>query len=137
MGYQGSDQTVRRFIASWRWTDPPLPTGTPRFQPYSPRHVAWMFMLQRDALSKEEADYLEHLRTDEQIADLSDLAQTFCRMVRDRDVACLDICWEQQRPARSVSCTALLRTSSRITLRFAQPSRFPGATARRKGTSRD
>jgi transposase len=91
MGYQGSDQTVRRYIASWRWADPPLPTGTSAFQPYSPRHVAWIFMQQPDTRSAEEVDYLEHLRTDEQIADLHDLAQTFCRMVRDRDVACLDV----------------------------------------------
>jgi transposase len=90
-GYRGSDQTVRRYIASWRWADPPLPTGTSALQPYSPRHVAWLFMQQLDTLSAEEAAYLEHLRTDEQVADLYDLAQTFCRMVRDRDVACLDV----------------------------------------------
>lgn len=90
MGYQGSDQTVRRYIASWRWTDPPLPTGTSAFQPYSPRHVAWLFMQQRNTLSNEETTYLEHLRTDGQVAGLYDLVQTFCRMVRDRDVACLD-----------------------------------------------
>jgi transposase len=91
MGYQGSDQTVRRYIASWRWADPPLPTGTPRFQPYSPRHVAWMLMQRSDTLSLEEVDYLDHLQTDEQIADLYDLTQTYCRMIRDRDAACLDI----------------------------------------------
>jgi transposase len=90
-GYQGSDQTVRRYIASWRWADPPLPTGTSALQPYSPRHVAWLFMQLRDSLSSEEAAYLAHLRTDEQVADLYDLVQTFCRMIRDRDVACLDV----------------------------------------------
>jgi transposase len=91
LGYRGSDQTVRRYIASWRWADPPLPTGTSAFQRYAPRHVAWIFMQRPDAISAEEADYLEHLRSDEPIADLYDLAQTFCRMVRDRDVACLDV----------------------------------------------
>jgi transposase len=48
-------------------------------------------MQQPDILSAEEVAYLEHLRTDEQVADLYDLAQTFCRMVRDRDVECLDV----------------------------------------------
>jgi transposase len=91
LGYRGSDQTVRRYIASWRWADPPLSIGTSAFQPYAPRHVAWLCMQQLDTLSKEEADYLEHLRTDEHVADLYDLAQTFCRMIRDRDVACLDV----------------------------------------------
>lgn len=91
MGYRGSDQTVRRHIASWRWADSPLPTGTSAYQPYSPRHIAWIFMQPPDTLSVEETDYLEHLRTDTQVADLYDLAQTFCRMVRDRDVACLDV----------------------------------------------
>jgi transposase len=90
-GYHGSDQTVRRYIAAWRLDDPPLPTGTSALQPYAPRHVAWMFMQQADRLTGEEADYLEHLRADEQIADLYDLAQTFRRMIRERDVACLDV----------------------------------------------
>lgn len=91
MGYRGSDQTVRRYIALWRWADPPLLTGTSARQPYSPRHVARLFMQQPDTLSAEEADYLEHLRTDEQIAGLYDLGQTYCRMIRDRDASCLDV----------------------------------------------
>lgn len=90
-GYQGSDQTVRRYIASWRFADPPPPTGTSSFQPYLPRHVAWMFMQQSDTLSAEEAVYLEQLRADERIADLYDLVQTYCQMIRDRDAACLDL----------------------------------------------
>ncbi len=91
MGYRGSDQTVRRHIAAWRLTDPPLPTGTSAFQPYAPRHAAWLFMQQPDTLSTEEVDYLTRLQTDEQMADLYDLVQTYCRMIRDRDAACLDV----------------------------------------------
>lgn len=91
MGYQGSDQTVRRYIASCRWADPPLPTGTSSFQPYSPRHVAWMFMQRSETLSPEEVDHLDQLQTDKQIANLYDLTQTYCRMIRDRDAACLDV----------------------------------------------
>jgi transposase len=89
LGYRGSDQTVRRHIAAWRLADPPLPTGTSALQPYAPRHVAWMFMQQADTLTGEEADYLNYLRVAEQMADLYDLVQTFCRMIRERDVACL------------------------------------------------
>lgn len=91
MGYRGSDQTVRRHIAAWRLADPPLPTGTSALQPYVPRHVTWMFMQRADTLTVEEAAYLQHLRIDQQTADLYDLVQTFCRMIRDRDVACLDV----------------------------------------------
>jgi transposase len=91
MGYQGSDQTVRRHIAVWRLADPPLPTGTSAFQPYTPRHVAWVFMQQPATLSAEEVDYLKRLQTDDQMADLYDLVQTYCRMIRDRDAACLDV----------------------------------------------
>lgn len=90
-GYRGSDQTVRRHIASWRLADPPLPTGTSPFQPYAPRHVVWVFMQQPATLSTDEAAYLEQLRMDEQMADLYDLAQTFGRMVRDQESACLDV----------------------------------------------
>jgi hypothetical protein len=50
-----------------------------------------MFMQQADTLTGEEEDHLQHLRADEQTADLHDLIQTYCRMNRDRDVACLAV----------------------------------------------
>ena len=49
-----------------------------------------MFMQRADTLTEEEADYLQHLRTDAQTADLYDLDRAFCCMIRERDVACLD-----------------------------------------------
>jgi transposase len=121
MGYQGSDQTVRRHIAVWRLTEPPLPIGTSAFQPYTPRHVAWVFMQQRDTLSAEEVDYLKRLQTDDQMADLYDLVQTYCRMIRDRDAACLDV-WlgaAQGSPFRDLRGFALHSQQDRAAVRAA------------------
>lgn len=50
-----------------------------------------MFMQQADTLTGEEASYLQHLQVDEQTANLYDLVQTFCRLIRERDVACFDV----------------------------------------------
>lgn len=90
-GYAGSNQTVRRYVAPWHLTDPALSSGTSAIQPYSPRHATWLLMQPPDALTAEETAYLQHLQTDAPLADLYDLVQTFCRMVRDRDVACLNV----------------------------------------------
>lgn len=90
-GYRGSYPTVSRFLASWRLNDPPLPVEISGLQPLTPRQAAWLFMQDPPELTADEKEALRHLQADEELAGLYDLAQTFCRLIRERDVACLDV----------------------------------------------
>ena len=90
-GYQGSYPTLCRFLVAWRLAEPSAPIGISAAQPYTPRQATWLFLQQATALTPEESAYLQKLKADAHLAALHDLVQTFGRIIRDRDLPCLDV----------------------------------------------
>jgi transposase len=91
LGYPGSAQTVRRFVATWPRAIDSLPVSTShRKRACAPRQAAWLLTQLPETLKEDERTYLQGLReTDPTIDRLYRLAQEFRRIVRERDCGAL------------------------------------------------
>jgi transposase len=91
LGYPGSAQTVRRFVASWPRVVDALPMNASRpNRACAPRHAAWLLSQLPETLKQDERMYLQALReTDPMIDRLYCLAQEFRRIVREHDCGAL------------------------------------------------
>jgi transposase len=82
LGYRGSKRTVRRFVESWRKTEPPPPVR--RILP-GPQTLCWLLLRRRSELDDAERVLLTDLcRLSSEVASSRRLAQRFMMLVRDR-----------------------------------------------------
>jgi transposase len=87
-GYPGSYGSVRRFVGRYRMPNLQLPPPAPV---WSRRQVAWLFVLDPDDLSTDDAAYLDALcQASDDLATAYQFAQRFVIMVKTRNVDALD-----------------------------------------------
>lgn len=93
MGFTGNHQTVDTALdrlgrgLSVLRTPPPKPPNAKRL---TPAKAVWLFVLPAEKLNAEHQDALAHILQHPILADLYDLAQRFCTLVRQRQANELD-----------------------------------------------
>jgi transposase len=102
-GYQGSEQTIYRYIKVLKQAEVKASANPQRIQKYTPNAAVWLFVRDQQSLDEvEQEDLAAFCHTSPRLRNAYDLVQEFFSMVRKREGHRLDV-WLEKVAASHLS----------------------------------